>query len=248
MDYQQFVHELRAERKKGAESDTAFARELADVPAPIVSEKLRQRRAARHDSMAERARGPLLELEQSRRSLVRTVPGLGGGLDAARKLAALQREYNKTIALPDPTTLARTPLRELTRQASAATTPAVVAEFLRELEFRAESDDNAKTDSVLLGRHLSDCVDNDPQVARSIELFHDYGRYADSITATLRATRDGEPDPGEQWDLYPQMRELKAAGIPSTIHEEPDGSASLHVARGAGGELKSDTEWLPTER
>ena len=229
-------------------ADADFARELADVPAPIVAEKVRQRRAARHAAMEARASGALAELAQARRSLTQSVPGLGGGVDAARRIADAQRTYNKTITLPNAVELSRMTRSELMRQATAATKPAVVGEYLRELEFRAESDENAKSDAVLLGRHLSAVADDSPQVAKSIELFHDYGRYADSITATLRATRDGSPDDGEQWDLYPEMRELKAMGITTTIHTEPDGSASLHMVCGASGEPKSEERWVSEDR
>ena len=41
------------------------------------------------------------------------------------------------------------------------------------------------------------------------------------------------------------MRELKAAGITTTIHTEPDGTASLHVVRGAGEEPKPEEQWVP---
>jgi hypothetical protein len=247
MDYEKLMRELRAERTKGAESDTAFARELADLPPPMVAEKVRQRRAARHAAMEARASGPLFELEHARRSLTASVPGLGGGVAAARRIAAVQREYNKSLRLPDSTTLARMTRSELMRQATAATTPAVVAEYLRELEYRAEGDDAAKTDAVLLGRHLAAVVDDDPQVQRSIALFHDYGRYVDSINATLRAVRDGSSDDGVRWQAYESMRELKDAGITAAIRTESDGSASVHVVRGAGEEPTPEPEkWVST--
>jgi hypothetical protein len=216
---------------------------LDGAPPWLIEQKLAERRAERHDALSSRFGGERFEMEQRRNRIAGGVPGLGNP-NAAREIAALQAEYSKS--LPDPTVLSRTARAGLLRQGLDATNPAHVLSILREVEFRAESDEQAKVDIAELERHLDDIVLAMPDVQRAAAMYRQLGDDLDCVNETLRAVKDADDDAGELWDLMPAMRAAQEQGIgyATQITRGPDGRPGFRRLGAPADPAPAGEKWI----
>ncbi len=221
--------ELRALRRKGAIEDARWREQNTPVPPPIAEQQLRARRAERAAQAKAAAEEALAELAARKAGLAKQVPGRGHP-GAARFVAEARRTLNPKLPHVDAAVLARTALAELVRQMGTATDPALVLDYLRELDYRAEQGDTAaEGEARRAAVHLEHVVAALPDIQKFAAEHDEIGRVLEYADYTLTAIAEGGEDVGERFDSYARVSAARAAGDtrPGLQLTGPDGSTLL---------------------